>query len=136
MKFPYLAYRGFLRPIIPVTICYNDQKLSTVALVDSGADISLFDVSLAQALEINFSNVAPKMIGGLGGLIEAFPATVQLRLQRHQLELSCLFAANVRLNLLGRQDFFRYFRVCFSEAHQFLELIRRRPKQRRTSLVK
>lgn len=42
MKFPYVKLAGHIKPIIPVVLRQNGKETKTEALVDSGADASLF----------------------------------------------------------------------------------------------
>lgn len=53
MKFPYLPLGPTLKPLIPITLL-GGQALTTRALVDSGADTSLFDLSIAEYIGLDF----------------------------------------------------------------------------------
>lgn len=54
MKFRYKKYApGTLRPVIPFEIVYRDIVVPYEVLVDSGADICIFDAQIAEILGIN-----------------------------------------------------------------------------------
>ena len=52
MKFDYKRYGKTLRPVIPVTLQHCETKIGYHVLVDSGADLCLFDEQIGDALDI------------------------------------------------------------------------------------
>ena len=46
MKFPYVKYNGIVRPVIPIKLKNQNQEIGYDVLVDSGADICLFDAEI------------------------------------------------------------------------------------------
>jgi hypothetical protein len=49
MKFDYKKFGpGVIRPIIPIKVLYNGQIVSYNVLVDSGADMCLFDSQIGE----------------------------------------------------------------------------------------
>lgn len=67
MKFPYLQYGDFYRPIVPVTFVVGDQSLTYQALVDTGADYSVVDRELGVELGIQFDKALPVEVAGIAG---------------------------------------------------------------------
>lgn len=68
MKFPYKRYSGaILRPVIPIFMRHGVRKLQYEALVDSGADVSLFDWEIGDDLGINIRKGMPYQVLGVGG---------------------------------------------------------------------
>ncbi len=54
MKFRYKKYSPtILRPVIPIELKYKDGSLLYEVLVDSGADINIFDAEIGEALGID-----------------------------------------------------------------------------------
>lgn len=66
----------------------------------------------------------------VGGSIQAYAGEMTVELARRKITLRSLFAPDFSPNLLGRDNFFRVFHVCFDELNHEIEL-RYRRKQRR-----
>ena len=75
MRFPYLKQPYSLnpsapwvsRPFIPVTLSSSDRQVTVYALVDSGADITLFHSSLAKGLGIDLEAGRQSRAYGISG---------------------------------------------------------------------
>ncbi len=77
IKFPYVDIRGRKFPVIPLFIKKN-KILRTQALVDSGANISLFDKSIAEYLGIQVKTGKRISLQGIGGKISAYVHPVSI----------------------------------------------------------
>ena len=44
MKFRYKKFGHFLRPVIPITVRYQDRSIGYEVLIDSGADLCLSEI--------------------------------------------------------------------------------------------
>ena len=65
MKFRYKEYgSGTPRPVIPIEIHHKNLEVPYEVLIDSGADISIFDSSIADVLGINIVKGIKKQIIG------------------------------------------------------------------------
>ena len=128
MRVPYRYERGrILRPMLDVDVLSaSGQVFSADALVDSGADTCLFDMSIAREATATLYPQLARRISGVSGRIDSIPGLLTIRILGHKLQLRTQFAENVEPNLLGRDDFFRYFHVCFDERASELELRFRR----------
>ncbi|MFI5004168.1 MAG: aspartyl protease family protein [Solirubrobacterales bacterium] len=104
-----------------------------VALVDSGADRSIFRKDVMETLGLGTSDVVRREVKGIGGPTETF----RLRRGRLSAELAGVrgvaafplageFSEKLKVNVLGRSDFFRVFRIAFFEDAQTLHLLDRR----------
>jgi hypothetical protein len=68
---PYTRYSSSaLRPVIRIGVKYRRRSLSYDVLVDSGADINVFNVELAEALGIDLAAGAEAQITGAIGQVE------------------------------------------------------------------
>ncbi len=66
MKFNYKKLAsGILRPIIPIEVGYKDERTKYFALIDSGADISLFDAEVGESIGIDITSGEKSLIGGI-----------------------------------------------------------------------
>ena len=126
MRFRYLPIGGSLKPALDVVAICGDQRLATRAIVDSGADFSVFDIQIADHLGIPIDRSAGLTVRGVGGQAVVYPGHLDIELRRHQLNLNVFFATNLPINLLGRDDFFHHFVVQFDEIKHELQLIARR----------
>ena len=120
MKFPYKRYHiTFRRPVIPVVICYGTRELQYEALVDSGADVSLFDWEIANALGIKTTGGTPYEVLGVGGGISVYYFhTVVLTVGEVSYKTKIGFTGNptgqtIPYGILGQRGFFDKFIVGF-----------------------
>lgn len=68
MKFPYKRYdRDILRPVVPIRLKNGNKGLQYEALVDSGADVSLFSREIGETLGIEVETGEIYKIVGVGG---------------------------------------------------------------------
>lgn len=129
MKLPYLPVRGILKPVVEVVIL-GPRKASVHALIDSGADFCIFDDRVTEYVGVEFEPQLHRNATGIGGTLRARGAWVDLMVARRRLRMPIFFAPNLPINLLGRDDFFRIFHVCFDERAHELELRFRRAQPR------
>ena len=53
MKFPYKKFgNGIMRPVIPIKVSFKGETIKYNVLVDSGADMCLFDAQIGELLGI------------------------------------------------------------------------------------
>jgi hypothetical protein len=114
-----------LRPLVPITLMYNDVSIEASALLDSGADVNVLPYRLGLALGAIWDNQPPlaSLSGNLGnyesrgilltGIVPGF-ASLPLVFSWTQME-------NVRL-ILGQMNFFDEFNVCFFRTDGVFEL--------------
>jgi len=69
-------------PVVSVTVYspFTGRLFSTDALIDTGAEVSMFDIAVAQRLGIDLTRAPSAGIVGVGGRVEARLAEVELRL--------------------------------------------------------
>ncbi|MEK7088659.1 MAG: hypothetical protein AAB913_00840 [Patescibacteria group bacterium] len=73
MKFNYKRYdSNTLRPVIPIKLKNGDSNIFYAVLVDSGADLCIFDAEIGEALGINVKNGEKKEVFGVGGKVSIF----------------------------------------------------------------
>ena len=125
MKLPYLPLRGILKPVVEVSIL-GPRPARIRALVDSGADFSIFDSRVAAYTGIVLDPQLQRSATGIGGTITASGAWIDAVVARRYLHLLVYFTPNMPVNLLGRDNFFHYFRIGFDEVNGEIELRYRR----------
>src|SRR5712691_6862109 len=82
MKFTYKKYGpGILRPVIPIEITHKERSIKYEALVDSGADLCIFDSQIGELLGINIENGQTREVAGITGTKEKYyihPVTIKI----------------------------------------------------------
>ena len=118
VTFPYQKLTSLmLMPMLPIRLERLERGFDTVALVDSGASISVLPHSIGLALGCNWDE-AKKGVS-LGGSYSSDDTRVIAlnvfvpEFQKKAISFLWLPNDNARL-LLGQAHFFQYFDVCFS----------------------
>ena len=111
--FPFLnersqAFGTIARPLANVTMkSVAGKKFDILALVDSGADVSLFSPSVARILGITIRRGEQRVLHGLGGKINAYVHRVDLQIGSVRLRARVAFPEVEVPNILGRLDVLR-----------------------------
>ena len=117
IKFKYSARRDREFPIIPITLIKENIEIDTDALIDSGANISVFCEEIAECLEIVIEDGEEILLQGLGGRIVGYIHELKIRVDNHEFHCKVVFSKEltVGLNILGREGFFEKFQITFNE---------------------
>ena len=117
IKFKYAARRDREFPLIPITLIKENVEIDTDALIDSGANISVFREEIAECLEIVIEDGEEILLQGLGGRIVGYIHELKIRVDDEEFPCKVVFSKEftVGLNILGREGFFEYFQVTFNE---------------------
>lgn len=114
IEFPYTRHRGYLMPIIPVSI--NGHRLWV--FVDSGATFTMLTVDEGERFGIDWQSGRRQMIVvGDGSYIPTFIHDLPLQIGTSQITAPIGFSERlgVGFNLLGRTGVFNKFEVCFND---------------------
>lgn len=123
--FPYKRDpRGEQFPIVDFLVYSKNRVSRTSALIDSGATISVFKVEVAKQLEINIEKGEEIYLGGVGGRIKGYIHKLELKIANNKFLCPVVFSYEylVSLNLLGRAEFFKRYRIIFEENKNILKL--------------
>jgi hypothetical protein len=129
--YEYSARRGGRAlPLAAVRLWHEARSARIIALVDSGADFSLFDITYADELGLDRNEAAVgESIGASGVPIRTYRwPTLRLELQFETERIPFLGAfadfalTSEPLNLLGRRDFFERFVVQFWDAAELMNI--------------
>lgn len=126
IRFPYKTYKGMDHPIIPLGIKSPKGWFKIETYVDTGAFISIFAASDAEAIGINYDR--GKMIYitvGDGSTIPVYLHKLPISIGNIFLSANIGFSSHlgVGFNLLGRKDIFEYFDVTFSDSTKTITFI-------------
>ena len=141
MKFRYKYYGKnsmgdrVIRPVIPIKVINNDQVVRYEALVDSGADRSIFHSEVADALGIRMTaGEASGFMGATGGKARMYIHPIQIEVGGLRFDTKVAFADVLGLKgapgLAGQVGFFNLFVVKFDYQKGVVE-IKEKSLQRR-----
>lgn len=124
MVFPYQKSDNRYFPVIKLALIHKNSKLTIEALVDSGANISIFGADVAESLGINVESGKEVYLSGVGGRILGYEHTVKFEIDQLVFAAKVIFSGEflVSFNLIGREDIFDKFTICFDEKRKQLEL--------------
>ena len=123
--FPYRQdARGLLFPVVPLRFHIGDTIIDSSALIDSGATVSIFKKDVAKQLGINIEKGTIIHLGGVGGHIKGYLHELKIEIAGKKFLCPVVFSHEymVSFNLLGREVFFKKFRIVFEENKHFLKL--------------
>lgn len=102
--------------LIPVRASWGWQRLWF--LIDSGADVTMLPISLANRLGIKYkSNVKDKLYGIGQQALLASPGKIKLMIDNREIEIRSYFVhSQDSILLLGRLDIFEQFSVNFDKS--------------------
>lgn len=119
-SFNYYKDKDDYFPIIPVIFSVNEQDTRTLALIDSGASISVFNEETADLLGLNVQKGKRTVLGGIKGRIVGYIHKIQIKIAGKSFICPVVFSRElaVSYNLLGREVFFENFKITFDEAQK------------------
>jgi hypothetical protein len=109
-------------PLIEIVLIGPKERIKMLALLDSGADYSLFNLEVAERLGIR--KETSEKIGLQGVVGEPFWGYLhKVPIQVEDKVFNCkIVFSNVKTTLLGRDNFFLPFLVTFNEKQQKVSL--------------
>ncbi len=128
LSLPLFPYRtdtlGNTFPVVPLSMEFGAKKKEFFALIDSGASISIFRSEVAESLGINIGKGKEIYLGGVGGRIKGYLHRLKIEVAGKRFICPIVFSRDylVSLNLLGRDGFFKRFRITFEEKENYLKL--------------
>lgn len=137
LSFPYIKEHGFYRPKIPIIISVANFKTQLYGLIDSGSDYVLFPKEIAEAVGIKLTSKTEEA-NGIGGKIKCKSGLATIIIKRGEKSQRL---RNMRIHvqieksgideiLLGRDPFFKYFKIEINENSRRVRLIpNRRPRK-------
>jgi len=117
VEVPYSRIRGLDFPLVPITL---DNRIKTLALIDSGATFAIFKSEVAEALGIKIKKGKKLSIGSVSGSIPVYLHKVPVEVAGHgfvcKIGFSEVHVASI--NILGRDNFFKEFVVSFDDRNR------------------
>lgn len=128
MKFKYKKYGAITRPVIEIRLKNQQQSLRYEVLVDSGADMCIFDAEVGEALGLDIRKGKQEIVTGVGGKQSFyFWHKIKIEVGGWEYEINAGFMPRVAGNvmpygLVGQNGFFEYFKVIFDKTGEEIEL--------------
>src|SRR3989338_3776121 len=127
MKFKYKKYGGgILRPVIPIALVHNGIEVPYEVLVDSGADVCIFDAQIADILGIDITQGERYEVAGVTGVCEpyyVFPLTLRIADKMYTFRAGFLSGmGRFGYGVVGQKGFFDNFIVKFDLLKEEVEL--------------
>ncbi|MBI5226833.1 retroviral-like aspartic protease [Candidatus Micrarchaeota archaeon] len=117
MHFPYVQRKGHYYPLLNLELGHMGKFIAAEALVDSGADFSVFRAEFAELLGIPIERGEKVNLKGIGGEIPCYRHVLTFRFAGRIFQWPVYFSRQFRfsMNLLGRSGFFEPFDITFRE---------------------
>lgn len=134
MKFPYIRQPSSIdprlpyiaRPLIPIRLSLKAMSLETYALVDSGADRSVFHLRFADELLIDLESGRKEFYMGIGAQpIPVYHHAIKIQVlgSPHSIEVEVGFTDASGVDaILGQADFFDYHQIKFERYKESIEI--------------
>ncbi|MBU1104779.1 retropepsin-like domain-containing protein [Candidatus Parcubacteria bacterium] len=125
LNFPYQKdARDNYFPVVDFLIYFKGNVQRTSALIDSGATVSVFKDDIAEQLGIVIEEGIETYLGGVGGRIKGYIHKLELEVAGKKFVCPVVFSYEylVSFSLLGREAFFKQFKIVFEEKKNLLEL--------------
>ena len=120
LEFPYVPRNEQFYPILDITLLHGSVRITTDALIDSGAVMSIFQGSVADYLGLDVEAGKEKLFQRIGGKIIGYVHAIKMRI--HEIEFLCTIAFSneitTSLNIIGRESFFDNFLITFDERNK------------------
>lgn len=128
MKFPYKKLApGIVRPIIPIELSYRaSSPIAYEVLIDSGADVCIFDSQIGELLEIDILKGDKQEVQGITGLGQPYYVhKVTISVGGWKYTIAAGFIENLQpgsYGIVGQNGFFDKFVVKFNRKKEEVEL--------------
>lgn len=129
MKFKYKRYGAkTLRPVIPIKVINADKALRYEVLVDSGADLCIFDEEVGKAIGVDIKKGKQQQVFGVGGKSSVYflhDVTIEIGGWEYEIEAGFMPAVAGRVmpyGIVGQRGFFEFFSVKFDLKRENIEL--------------
>lgn len=112
------------RPVIPIHMAAQ-QRVAYEALVDSGADYSIFHAEIGEAIGLEMQKGHRVIFAGVSGVAqEGFRHSVKVEVGKWRLPCSAVFAYGLKIpyGILGQAELFDWFVVVFDREAGWLDL--------------
>jgi hypothetical protein len=125
-KLPLFGF-SILRPIIPVQLLGNEEKINYEVLLDSGADTCIFDGSIGELLGLEVNAGTPIQFSGVqnAAAAKAYLHNIDINIGGHEFNIPAIFSFDLSsrgYGILGQKGFFDLLSIKFDYQKEEIEL--------------
>jgi predicted aspartyl protease len=116
IQIPYMVWRGKASPLVTTKLSVNDNSVTTLAYVDTGATYSVYNSDFCDRLGLNLQKgERVDIIVGDGGIIPVYLHEVKIKIEDLEFQAKIGFSDRLGtgINILGRETVLDEFTVCF-----------------------
>ena len=124
MRFPYQYFEGKFLPIIPLKIKGTEGWVELRGFVDTGASYCLFHIDVAEVLGLKLAEgERGEMVLGDGDVLTVFVYNLSVSIAGKEFKAKIGFSKGLNINIyiIGRENIFEQFIVCFDEKEKAIE---------------
>lgn len=114
------------RPVIPIRLVSGENKISYLALIDSGADVCVFHAEIGEVIGIAIESGKLLHFNGIGGEeLTAYFHDIKIEVGGHAFNCYAGFSrdlSNMPYGILGQTGFFSLFHTLFDYDKERIEL--------------
>lgn len=130
MKFKYKRYGNIHRPVVPIKVKNGARSVGYEVLVDSGADICIFDGDIGDILGLDVESGERQSVGGIAGqsaLYYLHDVVIEIGGWPYKIRAGFLrnVAGGFNYGVVGQNGFFEFFVVKFDLQKAEIELKRK-----------
>lgn len=134
MKFDYIKQASSIdparpwipRPIIPIRLANKAMDIDLYALIDSGADASIFHADIAKDLLIDLESGRKQELFGVSGhpiVVYFHKVKLQIIGSKDSITIEAGFTNSTSIPaLLGQADFFKQYKISFERYKEQIEI--------------
>jgi hypothetical protein len=126
MKFRYKRYgSGVIRPVVHIKVAYGTKTIVQEVLVDSGADVCLFDAEVGTSLGIPIERGEPCTFAGVNAdprPAYMHPITIILGGSEYEMQAGFVPDFAPLYGIVGQVGFFQLFSVKFTYPKEEIEI--------------
>jgi len=132
MKFPFfkiptaIPEKWIIRPIIPIRIFGPGESIMVDALIDSGADCSVFNDEIGREIGLNLGAYPIEKLSGIeGGIIPAKLHKIKIQIVglKEKIEIVARFTESKGVSaILGQEGFFDAYHIKFERTRGIIEI--------------
>lgn len=129
MKFQYKSYDGTLRPIIPIKVKNGNHVIGYEVLIDSGADLCIFDRQVGEILGLDIERGERGVVYGIndgagreGEDYYMHSVTINIGGWDYSIKAAFKTLSAVSYGVVGQKGFFDLFVVKFNFMKAEIEL--------------
>lgn len=127
MKFPYIKFQMFYKPVLPVVFKFGIKSFPYQTLIDTGADIAIIHAEIAEQLGIDLVKGDEYLFGGICGTGKGYIHKVDLEIGGYIFKnVPIIFTRDINpygFGILGHEGLFNKVKLTFELGKKQFEII-------------